>query len=115
MINTAESAASHGTWVRRPGATIHQNAKGNADLTVEFTHDSETGVPTVRMHGSAAVNFFMNARKMPNPTEAQLRAVTDSLAELEEMDEDDSTDDELEALKSTLDQALALLGLTRGQ
>lgn len=112
MITAAEST-DQGTWARRPGATIHQNAKGSADFTVEFTHDSETGVPTVRMHGSAAVNFFLNARKLPNPSDADLAALRGSLAELEEMGEDDSTDDELEALKSTLDQALALLGLTR--
>lgn len=114
MTVTAETPAQ-GTWARRPGHTAHLDNSGAQDMDVAFSHDSETGVPTVRMNGAATIRLVMNGRTLPNPPASQMDDLRTELADLEVAAEGGSNDEEIEALRVALDSALALLGLTREQ
>jgi hypothetical protein len=116
-MNTRTQNTPQGVWGRRPGYTqdtfIHSDTAGTEDLTVDFSHDSETGVPTLRMNGMDAVHLVINGRKLPIPSEGQLGDMRDVLAELEVAAEGGSNDEEIEALRAALDRALNMLGLVR--
>jgi hypothetical protein len=114
-MNTATENTPQGVWATRESqdAFVHSDASGDADLTVAVSHDSETGVPTIRMNLKAAVRVVMNGRELPNPTAAERVELLNELVELEVAANGGSTDDELEVLKSALDLALKMLGMTR--
>jgi hypothetical protein len=118
--NTATTAPEiqPGVWGKRPGYTqdtfAHNNAAGDENLTVVFSHDTETAVPTLRMNGAAAVRVVINGRTLPNPSEAEIETLRGELAEVADAAEGDSNDEEIEVLQAALDTALGLLGMTRG-
>lgn len=114
MTTTTENTPQ-GAWARRPGRTAHLDTSGTEDLTTEFSHDSETGVPTLRMNGTAAVRVVMNGRALPMPSDAQMADLVAELEVVADTAEGDSNDDEIEALQSALDLALGMLGMTRGE
>lgn len=106
-----------GVWSNRPGYTqdtfVHNDAAGEEDLTVVFSHDTETAAPTLRMNGTAVVRVVINGQTLPNPTAAERVELLNELVELEVASNGGSTDDELEVLKSALDLSLKMLGMTR--
>lgn len=111
---TENTTPAQGTWAARAQDTlVHRDTAGDENLTAVFNHDSETGVPTLRMNGTAAVRVVVNGRALLNPTDAQREDLVAELTHLEVTVDGASTDDELEALNAALDSALRMLGMTR--
>lgn len=77
--DTATRPAAQGIWSRRPGGPgagfaqdtfVQRGIAGDENVTAVFNHDSDTGVPTLRMNGTAGVPVLINGQGLPNPTAA---------------------------------------------